>query len=145
MGSRVQAQQLWCTGWVAPRHVESSQTKDWTGIPWIGRQTLNHWATREVLSCFLFACICMHVHTALFYFQSFSIILSHLWWSSHWIALLFCSNLNLCLLVKGFKSVNVCGHNCYDWCYSCHLALFLTSSVYGQYFVCLDLLHWFGN
>ena len=41
------AQQLWLTGPVAPRHVGSSQTRARTRVPCIGRQTLNHCATRE--------------------------------------------------------------------------------------------------
>ena len=43
----VQAQQLWLTGLVAPRHVGSSQTRARTHVPCIGRQILNHCATRE--------------------------------------------------------------------------------------------------
>ena len=35
-------------GLVAPKHVESSWTKDLTRVPRIGRQILNHWTTREV-------------------------------------------------------------------------------------------------
>ena len=42
-----QAQQLWLTGLVAPRHVGSSQTRAETRVPCIGRQILNHCATRE--------------------------------------------------------------------------------------------------
>ena len=42
-----QAQQLWLTGLVAPQHVGSSQTRARTRVPCIGRQTLNHCATRE--------------------------------------------------------------------------------------------------
>ena len=42
-----QAQQLWLTGPVAPRHVGSSQTGARTRVPRIGRQILNHCATRE--------------------------------------------------------------------------------------------------
>ena len=42
-----QTQQLWPTGPVAPRHAGSSQTRARTRIPCIGRQTLNHCATRE--------------------------------------------------------------------------------------------------
>ena len=42
-----QAQQLWLTGLVAPRHVGSSRTRARTRVPCIGRQTLNHCATRE--------------------------------------------------------------------------------------------------
>ena len=42
-----QAQQLWLTGLVAPRHVGSSQTRARTRVPCIGRQILNHCTTRE--------------------------------------------------------------------------------------------------
>ena len=42
-----QAQQLWLTGPVALRHVGSSQTRARTRVPCIGRQILNHCATRE--------------------------------------------------------------------------------------------------
>ena len=34
---------------VAPQHVESSQTRDWTRVPCLWRQILNHCTTREVL------------------------------------------------------------------------------------------------
>ena len=49
----VQAQQLWLTGLVAPWHVGSSQTRARTRVPCIGRQILNHCATREALKLFL--------------------------------------------------------------------------------------------
>ena len=42
------AQYLWLTGLVAPWHVGSSRTRAQTHVPCIGRQTLNHHATREV-------------------------------------------------------------------------------------------------
>ena len=48
-GSRAQAQQLWCTGLVALRHVGSSRARDRTHVPCIGSRILNHCATREVL------------------------------------------------------------------------------------------------
>ena len=35
-------------GLVAPKHVESSPTRDQTHVPCIGKQILNHWTTREV-------------------------------------------------------------------------------------------------
>ena len=41
---------LWLTGLVALRHVGSSQTRARTCVPCIGRQTLNHCATREALT-----------------------------------------------------------------------------------------------
>ena len=34
------AQELWCTGLVAPWHGESSWSRDWTGVPFIGRWIL---------------------------------------------------------------------------------------------------------
>ena len=46
-GSIAQAHQLWHTNLVAPRHVGSSWTRARTGVPCIGRQILNHCATRE--------------------------------------------------------------------------------------------------
>ena len=50
MGSGVQGlQQLWCVALVALQQMESSQTRDRTWIPCIGRRILNHWTTREVL------------------------------------------------------------------------------------------------
>ena len=52
-GSRAQAQQLWHTSLVAPRHVGSSQTRDRTRVPCIGRRILNHCATGEAPICLL--------------------------------------------------------------------------------------------
>ena len=34
---------------------ESSQSRKWTCVPWIGRWTLNHWNTREFCVC---VCVC---------------------------------------------------------------------------------------
>ena len=48
-----QAQQLWLTGLVTPRHVGSFQTRARTRVPCIGRQILNHCATREAPISFL--------------------------------------------------------------------------------------------
>ena len=45
---------MWLTGLVAPRHVGSSQTRARTHVPCIGRQTLNHCATREAPSLLIF-------------------------------------------------------------------------------------------
>ena len=47
-----QAQYLWLTGPVAPRHVGSSQTRARTRVPCISRQILNHCPTREALKLF---------------------------------------------------------------------------------------------
>ena len=48
--SRRTGSAVWLTGLVAPGHVGSSQTRARTRVPCIGRQTLNHCATREALS-----------------------------------------------------------------------------------------------
>ena len=49
-----QAQWLWCTGLVAPRHVDSCRTRDWTPVPCTGTWILIHSTTREVhFSCIL--------------------------------------------------------------------------------------------
>ena len=65
-------QQLWCTGLVAPRQVGSSQTRARTHVPCIGRQILNHCATRETLE-FLNSCyyhsIISHQPTLEYIFQ----------------------------------------------------------------------------
>ena len=53
VGCRAWAQSLWCMGLVAPRHRKSSQTRDQTCVPCIGRQILILCATREVLNYFL--------------------------------------------------------------------------------------------
>ena len=52
MGHRpvAQAQELWHTGLVALQHVGSSQSRDRTRVPCIGRRDLTHTATREVLT-----------------------------------------------------------------------------------------------
>ena len=47
MGSKAQAQWLWCMSLVALWHVVSSWSRDGTSVPYIGRQILNNWITRE--------------------------------------------------------------------------------------------------
>ena len=42
-------QQLWCASPAASGHVGSSQTRDRTCVPCMGRQILNHWTTRKSL------------------------------------------------------------------------------------------------
>ena len=44
----VRAQQLWHAGLVVPRHVGSFCTRARTCVPYVGRQILNHCATREI-------------------------------------------------------------------------------------------------
>ena len=65
-----QAQQLWLTGLVAPRHVGSSQTRAGTRVPCIGRQTLNHCATREAPWPRILIEILLHFFPSLFYHNS---------------------------------------------------------------------------
>ena len=45
---------MWLTGPFAPRHVGSSRTRARTRVPCIGRQILNHCATREAPSFILY-------------------------------------------------------------------------------------------
>ena len=47
-GSRKRAQWLPCRDLVPLWRVESSQTRNWTHVPCMGRQILNQWTTREV-------------------------------------------------------------------------------------------------
>ena len=56
-GSSGHAQSLWHRGLIAPGHVESSQIRDRTCVPCIGRWMLNHWTTREVPYIFKFQLI----------------------------------------------------------------------------------------
>ena len=54
VASRVRGfQKLWCMGLVALWHVGSSQTRDQTRVPYIGRWILIHCTTREVQQLFL--------------------------------------------------------------------------------------------
>ena len=62
-GSRAQAQQLWRTSLVAPRHVGSSRTRPRTRVPCIGRRVLNHCATREVPGQAIFSLFCQFIMT----------------------------------------------------------------------------------
>ena len=39
---------MWCAGLVALRHVRSSQTRDGTCVPCVGRGIRSHWTPREV-------------------------------------------------------------------------------------------------
>ena len=49
MGSRARGLSVVVVhGLSCPMNVESSQTRDWTCVPYTSRQTLNHWTTREV-------------------------------------------------------------------------------------------------
>ena len=54
-----------CPGIVALRHVESSRSRNQTGVPCIGRQIVNHWTTREVLLVYF-------THTSLYLLVPYS-------------------------------------------------------------------------
>ena len=47
---RAQAQELWLTGFIAPRHMGSSRTRDQTYLPFIGRWIPMHCTLRDVTS-----------------------------------------------------------------------------------------------
>ena len=48
------AQQLWCTGLVAPQCLKSAWTRNWACLPCNGRQSLIHCTTRKVFFLFFF-------------------------------------------------------------------------------------------
>ena len=85
VGSRAQAQLLWCTGLVALQHVGSSRTRDQTCVPCIGRRILNHGATREDQICDIILSIgtgkslVMHEYII----QLLILEMSHFFFSSH--------------------------------------------------------------
>ena len=79
MGSE---RKLWCTGLVALRHVGSSQTRARTHVPCIGRQILNHCATREAPFAFLGPWILCSCSLSFFYCVLW-LFLTHLWRASH--------------------------------------------------------------
>ena len=79
-----QAQQLWLTGPVAPRHVGSSQTRAGTRVPCIGRQTLNHCTTREALMLDFFTCFYCDIPYPLF-LNSLSLKVSQHPWRTDWL------------------------------------------------------------
>ena len=56
----VWAQQLHLEALVALQHVESSQTRNRTCVPCIGRLILNHWITRDVLITSFFFLDCQN-------------------------------------------------------------------------------------
>ena len=64
-----QAQQLWLTGLVAPWHVGSSQTRARTRVPCIGRQILNHCATREAHPSYYFGRVCVHLKDSMIMYK----------------------------------------------------------------------------
>ena len=45
---------FWHKGFVAPWHVESCRTRDWTYVPCIGMWILNQWTSREILKYMIF-------------------------------------------------------------------------------------------
>ena len=87
----VQAQQLWLTGPVAPRHMGSSQTRARTRVPRISRQTLNHCATREAHT------LCLKVYFVCYKYSYFSFLLVSFAWNVffHFFTLSRCVSLKL--------------------------------------------------
>ena len=61
-------------------HVESSQTRDQTHVPWIGRQILNHWIIMEVWKAIFYCWFYNHLNFTEFS-HSFQQYFSCLSWS----------------------------------------------------------------
>ena len=100
----------WPTGLVAPRYVGSSRTGDQTSVPWIARQILNHWTTREVRN--VMVCIGntgRSLHTFLLFYDlmcqalCFSLEFTD---DSGWTILDFCLCGCLCLMRERSEWVN---------------------------------------
>ena len=62
MDSRAQAQQLWCTGLVALRHVGSPRIRARTRVPSIGRRILNHHATKGSPLIVVLICVSLMIN-----------------------------------------------------------------------------------
>ena len=56
-----QAPYLQLVGLAAPRHVESSGTRDWTHVPCTGRRISTHCATKEVPQWHFFSCVLNYI------------------------------------------------------------------------------------
>ena len=91
-------------GLVAPRHVGSSQTRARTRVPCIGRQILNHCATREAPS-FFWLVLARYIFLHPFIFNLY--VSFYLKWVScrqhTFISCLFIYCDNLCLLISAFR------------------------------------------
>ena len=75
-----QSPKLWCTLLVAPWHVGSSWTREWTLVSCIGRWILHHWTTREVPSPpFLQYTTVSHTREFVFFFFGGILFLSFHW------------------------------------------------------------------
>ena len=80
---------MWLLGLVAPRHVGSSQTRTRTRVPCIGRQILNHCATREAPQVYFFkltfiTAFFLHIYipynSPIYFFYKFIYILFIYFW-----------------------------------------------------------------
>ena len=70
----LELQELLHMGLAVLEWVESSQTRVWTHVPYIGRQILNPWTTREVCQCLdfiTFKIVCSYVSTSEFSFLKY--------------------------------------------------------------------------
>lgn len=93
LGAERRLQSTWAsgaagTGLVVPQHLDSSQTRDWTCVPCIGRCTLIHCTAREVfdyiwhvfsivLVCLYFFFLCIFLYTVQIIYTQFSILCQH--------------------------------------------------------------------
>ena len=82
-------QYLWLIGLVALQYVESSQTRDRTGAPCIGRQILNHWTPRSPAGIFWFNSF-SHFQKEKLSIQLVSLILCiYMWGGKSWLILVW--------------------------------------------------------
>ena len=86
LGSRAcRLQQLWCSDLFVPQHVEPSQVRNWTYVPFIDRQMLNHWTTREVHHLYLYVYLyCLFIFCLLFWPRNMACRIPVPWWWCWW-------------------------------------------------------------
>ena len=146
-----QAQQPWPTGPAASRHVGSSQTRAWTRVPHIGRQTLNHCATREAPDFFycswkVFLLVSSSQTICIFFFNCFQDILLVFGFLNFHHGLRRCGILFICLLgihrtpwVRDWYP-SVVLENCYHLIKYC-LFLTLSTFFFSTFFLDSDLMY----
>ena len=106
---------MWLTGLVAPRHVGSSQTRARTRVPCIGRQILNHCATREAQFLDFFPQIpvryileCYPLASLVFCFVLFFCFYNFIYFWLHWVFVAV-RGLSLVAASRGYSSLRYVG------------------------------------
>ena len=116
-GSRALTQGWWCRGVVAPWHVGSSQSRDWTLVPCITRKIPNHWTNRETLGPLLsklkviWTWVLYTTNVYLITKRAIKLLTSCIYWTMGWfISRVECSvasqDFTLLKMMHGLKIIN---------------------------------------